>query len=213
MKPTSFTIQVVLADDHDLIRAGMRALLATMADVQVVGEARDGEQLLELLESVQPDVVITDIGMPGVDGIAATARILARYPQLKVIVVSMHEDADAIQRAVAAGACGYVRKDAPGGELETALRNVMRAGSYFSTEVAQRLLQPTQPAPEQLLTGRQVEILGLLASGKSSKEIAYDLGLSSKTVDVHRARIMERLGVHDVASLALYAVRKGLVKL
>jgi DNA-binding NarL/FixJ family response regulator len=212
MTPTSSTIQVVLADDHDLVRAGIRSLLGNMGGVQVIAEVRDGNELLELLESVHPDVVITDLTMPGMDGLTAIARIHQRYPELKIMVLSMREDAEAVKGAVANGACGYLRKDAPDYELETALRNVVTNGSYFGAGVARRLVEPTEPPVGDLLTDRQLEILRLLARGKSSKEIAFELGLSSKTVDVHRARIMERIGVFDVASLTLYAVRKGLVQ-
>jgi DNA-binding NarL/FixJ family response regulator len=212
MPASNATIQVVLADDHDLVRAGLRALLSGMKGVQVIAEVSDGNELLALLESVQPDVVITDLTMPGMDGLTAIGRIRQRYPAMKIIVVSMHEDATAVKRAVSNGANGYVRKDAPDFELESALRTVMATGSYFGAGVAQRLLEPSAPAIEDELTPRQIEIVKLLAMGKSSKEIAYDLGLSSKTVDVHRGRIMERLELRDVASLTLYAVRHGLVK-
>ena len=212
MPASSAPIQVVLADDHDLVRAGLRALLSGMKGVQVLAEVSDGNELLALLETVQPDLVITDLTMPGMDGLTAIARIRQRHPALKIIVVSMHEDAVAVKRAVANGANGYVRKDAPDFELEMALRTVMATGSYFGAGVAQRLLEPSAPTLEEELTPRQIEILKLLAQGKSSKEIGYDLGLSSKTVDVHRGRIMERLELRDVASLTLYAVRRGLIK-
>lgn len=212
MMPVTSTIQVVLADDHELVRAGIHALLSDLRDVKVIAEVSDGEELLQLLESVHPDVVITDITMPGMDGITAVRRIRARYPDLKVIVLSMNESAESIRYAVAAGANGYVRKDAPGFELEMALRSVMTTGSYFGSGVAQRLLEPVEPPVEELLTERQIQILSMLAAGKSSKEVAYELGLSSKTVDVHRTRIMDRLKLNDLASLTLYAVRKGLVK-
>ena len=205
------TIKVVLADDHDLVRSGIKALLVTMPGIEVIGEARDGDALLKLLDKVQPDVVMTDISMPGVDGITATARIRERHPDMRVIVLSMYDTADFVRRAVASGANGYLMKDAPPHELEQALRSVVGAGSYFSGAVAQLLLQRPEPTPADELTGRQVEILTLIAQGKSAKEIAFQLGLSSKTVDVHRARIMDRLGVGDVASLTRYAVRKGLV--
>lgn len=212
MKPETSIIQVVLADDQDLMRAAIRALLNDMAGVQVLAEVRNGQELLDLLEHVHPDLVITDLNMPGVDGIAAVTQIRARYPRLRVIVLSMRDDTEAMKRAVAAGASGYVRKDAPDFELEMALRSVMATGSYFGADVAARLLEPAEPAVDEVLTPRQVEILKLLAVGRSSKEIAYDLGLSSKTVDVHRTRIMERLGLRDVASLTLFAVRRGLIK-
>ncbi|MBC5783665.1 response regulator transcription factor [Ramlibacter sp. USB13] len=208
----SLPIQVVLADDHDLVRSGIKALLSTVDGVQVIAEARNGNELLQLLESVKPDVVMTDISMPGMDGITAIAEIHARFPDVKVIVLSMYDTVDFVKRAVANGACGYLMKDAPPFELEQALRSVMATGSYFSAAVAQRLLQPSEPTVDDELTTRQVEILTLIAQGKSAKEIAFELGLSPKTVDVHRARIMERLRLNDIASLTRYAVRKGLVK-
>jgi two-component system, NarL family, nitrate/nitrite response regulator NarL len=209
---TQMPIQVVLADDHDLVRSGIKALLSTVDGVQVIAEARNGSELLALLESVKPDVVMTDISMPGMDGITAIAEIHSRYPDVRVIVLSMYDTVDFVKRAVANGACGYLMKDAPPFELEQALRSVMATGSYFSAAVAQRLLQPSEPTVDDELTTRQVEILTLIAQGKSAKEIAFELGLSPKTVDVHRARIMERLRLNDIASLTRYAVRKGLVK-
>ena len=205
-------IQVVLADDHDLVRSGIKALLSTVEGVQVIAEARNGNELLQLLESVKPDVVMTDISMPGMDGITAIAEIHNRFPDVKVLVLSMYDTVDFVKRAVSNGACGYLMKDAPPFELEQALRSVMATGSYFSAAVAQRLLQPSEPTVDDELTTRQVEILTLIAQGKSAKEIAFELGLSPKTVDVHRARIMERLRLNDIASLTRYAVRKGLVK-
>jgi DNA-binding NarL/FixJ family response regulator len=205
-------IQVVLADDHDLVRSGIKALLSTVDGVRVIAEARNGLELLQLLESVKPDVVMTDISMPGMDGITAISEIHNRFPAVKVIVLSMYDTVDFVKRAVANGACGYLMKDAPPFELEQALRSVMATGSYFSAAVAQRLLQPSEPTVDDELTTRQVEILTLIAQGKSAKEIAFELGLSPKTVDVHRARIMERLRLNDIASLTRYAVRKGLVK-
>lgn len=209
---TAIPIQVVLADDHDLVRSGIKALLSTVDGVQVIAEARNGNELLALLESVKPDVVMTDISMPGMDGITAIAEIHSRFPDVRVIVLSMYDTVDFVKRAVANGACGYLMKDAPPFELEQALRSVMATGSYFSAAVAQRLLQPSEPTVDDELTQRQVEILTLIAQGKSAKEIAFELGLSPKTVDVHRARIMERLRLNDIASLTRYAVRKGLVK-
>jgi DNA-binding NarL/FixJ family response regulator len=205
------TIEVFLADDHHLVRSGIRALLGTIPGVRVTAEASEGSELLSLLESVHPDIVITDISMPGMDGLSALAEIRARHPGVKVIVLSMHDSADVVKRAVAGGAAAYLRKDANEFELGSALHSVMTTGSYLSAGIARLLLEPTRPTAEELLTPRQTEILKLLAQGKSSKEIAFALGLSSKTVDVHRARIMDRLGVRDVANLTLYAVRNGLL--
>jgi DNA-binding NarL/FixJ family response regulator len=206
------TIEVVLADDHDLVRTGIKALLLAIPGVKVVAEARDGNELLALLSRHLPDVVVTDISMPGLDGLAALARIKADYPELPVLVLSMYETADFIKRAVASGASGYVLKGSSAHELERAIRSIMATGSYFSAAVTQQLLKPAEPEAGQELTERQVEILTMMARGRSAKEIGFELGLSSKTVDAHRARIMERLGLNDIASLTLYAVRKGLVK-
>jgi DNA-binding NarL/FixJ family response regulator len=212
MTQSANSIRIVLADDHDLVRSGIKALLSTVEGVQVIAEARNGNELLQLLETVQPDVVMTDISMPGMDGITAIAEIHSRHPEVRVVVLSMYDTVDFVKRAVANGACGYLMKDAPPFELEQALRSVVATGSYFSAAVAQRLLQPSEPTVDDELTVRQVEILTLIAQGKSAKEIAFELGLSPKTVDVHRARIMERLRLNDIASLTRYAVRKGLVK-
>jgi DNA-binding NarL/FixJ family response regulator len=206
------TIRVVLADDHDLVRSGIKALLSMVEGVQVIAEARDGKELIGLVEALNPDIVMTDISMPGMDGITAIAEIHSKHPEVRLLVLSMYDTVDFVKRAVANGACGYLMKDAPPMELEQAVRSVMASGSYFSPAIAQRLLQPSEPTVDDELTHRQVEILRLIAQGRASKEIAYELGLSPKTVDVHRARIMERLRLNDIASLTRYAVRKGLVK-
>jgi DNA-binding NarL/FixJ family response regulator len=205
-------IRTVIADDHDLVRSGMKLLLETMDDVSVIAEARSGTELIAAVQRQQPDLVVTDITMPDVDGIAALGRIRELgLRDMRVVVVSMHDTPDVIRRAMAAGAHAYVMKGSPPTELEQAVRNVMAGRPYFSPEVTQRLLTPAEPRAEEVLTERQLEILKLIARGFASKEIAFQLGLSSKTVDVHRARIMERLNIGDVASLTLYSVRQGLV--
>lgn len=205
-------IRAVLADDHTLVRAGLRRLLGGLEDVEVVAEACDGDELLRILAEVEADVVLTDIGMPGTDGITALRRIRERDPAVKVIVVSMDDSAQSIRTALACGANGYVRKDAPDSELATAIRNVMASGSHFGGAVMQRLAQPVAPALTELLTQRQLRILALLANGKTTKQIAFEMDLSTKTVDVHRRRIMELLQANDVASLTRLAVRHGLVE-
>ena len=214
MKPdsTPSPIRIVLADDHDLVRSGIKALLSMIDGVEVIAEARDGLELIQLVDDLEPDVVMTDISMPRMDGIAAISQIHASHPEMRVLVLSMYDTVDFVKRAVASGACGYLMKDAPPFELEQAVRSVMATGSYFSPAIAQRLLQPSEPTIDDELTQRQIEILKLIAQGRASKEIAFELGLSPKTVDVHRARIMERLRLNDIASLTLYAVRKGLIK-
>ena len=206
------TVRIVLADDHDLVRSGIKALLTMVEGVEVIAEARDGQELIGLVESLQPDVVMTDISMPGMDGITAISEIHGKHPNVRMLVLSMYDTVDFVKRAVANGAWGYLMKDAPPFELEQAVRSVMATGSYFSPAIAQRLLQPSEPSVDDELTHRQVEILKLIAQGRASKEIAYELGLSPKTVDVHRARIMETLQLNDIASLTRYAVRKGLIK-
>ena len=161
-----------------------------------------------------PDGASLSVGGFGLCGIPSVliAEIHDRHPEVKILVLSMYDTVDFVKRAIASGACGYLMKDAPPFELEHAVRNVMVSGSYFSPSISKRLLQPSEPTADDELTQRQVEILKLIAMGRASKEIAFQLGLSSKTVDVHRARIMERLGLNDIASLTLYAVRKGLIK-
>lgn len=205
-------IRLVLADDHDLVRSGIKALLSAIDGVEVVAEASDGSELIAAVDTFVPDVVMTDISMPGMDGITAISQIHVTHPEVRLLVLSMYDTVDLVKRAVASGACGYLMKDARAVELEQALHSVMKTGGYFSSSIAQLLLQPSEPTADDELTYRQVEILKLIARGLSSKEIAYELGLSSKTVDVHRSRIMDRLNLGDIASLTRYAVRKGLVK-
>ena len=205
-------IRLILADDHDLVRFGIKALLSTIPTVEVVSEASNGAELITLVEQLNPDLVITDLYMPGIDGITAITHLRSSRPQVKLMVLSSSDATDHIKQAVACGACGYVMKDAPAAELEQAVRSVIASGSYFSSKIMMRLLQVSEPTVEKALTQRQAEILTLLAKGHASKEIAFQLGLSSKTVDVHKTRIMQRLQLHDLASLALYAARKGLVK-
>lgn len=204
-------VRIVLADDQDLVRCGIKALLVQIPGVTVVAEARDGDELIEAVGRLQPDIVMTDISMPGLDGLNAIAKLHAQYPHLRLVIVSTHDTADFIKRAVANGACGYLTKDATPSELAQAVRNVVDNGSYFSTVIARRLLQRDEPTLDEELTPRQIEILKLLAQGMASKEIAFQLGLSSKTVDVHRSRMMERLKLHDVSSLTRYAIRKKLI--
>jgi DNA-binding NarL/FixJ family response regulator len=210
MEP-SRPIHLVVADDHRLVRAGICALLKTLPEVDVVAEVGNGAELLELLATILPDVVITDISMPGIDGLEALREIRARHPQVRVIVLSMHESPDMIKRAIAAGAAAYLRKDAMQSELLAALQSVTITGSYISAGVAKALMAPGNDC-EELLTERQTEIVKLLAQGHTSREIGLALGLSPKTVESHRARIMDRLGVRDVAAVTMYAVRKGLVQ-
>jgi DNA-binding NarL/FixJ family response regulator len=214
--PDTATIRVVLADDHALVRAGMRSLLQSMAQVQVVGEASSGEEALTLAGRERPDVVLMDIAMKGMTGLDAATRMREQHPGVRVIILSMHAGEEYVLQALRAGAVGYLLKDAATGELELALRSVMRGESWFSPAVSRQVVEGYVSrvggeAAADVLTARQREVLKLVAGGKSTKEIAYDLNLSVKTVETHRAQIMERLGIRDVAGLVRYALKTGLV--
>ena len=209
-------IRVLLADDHALVRAGIRSLLNAMNEVEVVAEASSGEEAIELAASSHPDVVLMDIAMKGITGLEAAARMRSRNPEVRVVILSMHSGEEYVLQALRAGAAGYLLKDAATGELELALRSVMRGESWLSPAVSRQVVEGYvqraggEQAPE-VLTARQREVLRLVASGKSTKEIAFLLNLSVKTVETHRAQIMERLGIRDVAGLVRYALRTGLV--
>ena len=210
-------IRVLLADDHALVRAGIRSLLNAMVDVEVVAEASSGEEAIELAVSSRPDVVLMDIAMKGITGLEAAARMRSRNLEVRVVILSMHSGEEYVLQALRAGAAGYLLKDAATGELELALRSVMRGESWLSPAVSRQVVEGYvqragggEQAPE-VLTARQREVLRLVAGGKSTKEIAFLLNLSVKTVETHRAQIMERLGIRDVAGLVRYALRTGLV--
>ncbi|HKE15367.1 MAG TPA: response regulator transcription factor [Kofleriaceae bacterium] len=210
-------IRVLLADDHTLVRAGIRGLLTELPGVEVVGEAGDGQEALRLIEEVRPDVVLLDVGMPGLNGLEVAGRIATLDPAIRVVILSMHLSEEYVLRALRAGCAGYLLKASAVSELEVAIRRVADGETYLTPAVSRRVLsdyvQRTRGAEEPLeaLTPRQREVLQLVAEGNSSKEIAQRLGLSPKTVETHRAQIMERLGVHDVTGLVLFAVRVGLV--
>jgi DNA-binding NarL/FixJ family response regulator len=198
------------------VRAGMRSLLNTMAHVEVVGEAASGEEALDLARRERPDVVLMDIAMKGMTGLDAAARIREQQSDVRVVILSMHSGEEYVLKALRAGAVGYLLKDAATGELELALRSVMRGESWFSPAVSRQVVEGYVQrvggeSATDVLTARQREVLALVAAGKSTKEIAYDLHLSVKTVETHRAQIMERLGIRDVAGLVRYALRTGLI--
>jgi DNA-binding NarL/FixJ family response regulator len=194
----------------------MRSLLGAMAQVQVVGEAASGEEALALAERERPDVMLMDIAMKGMTGLDAAARLREQHPGVRVVILSMHAGEEYVLQALRAGAVGYLLKDAATGELELALRSVMRGESWFSPAVSRQVVEGYVQrvggeAAADVLTTRQREVLKLVAGGKSTKEIAFDLNLSVKTVETHRAQIMERLGIRDVAGLVKYALKTGLV--
>lgn len=214
MNPT----RVLLVDDHVLVRAGLRALLDLIEGVEVVGEAGNGQESLELIESLHPDVVLLDITMPGINGLAALTEITKRFPDVRVIMLTMHEAREYAIQSLRGGAAGFIPKSAASGELKEAISAVMRGKTYISTQTAQHGFPVNESTAinEQLLdrlTARQREILTLIAEGKSTKEIARTLNISVKTVESHRAQLTERLNIHEVAGLVRFAIKTGLVKL
>jgi len=211
-------LRVLLADDHKLVMAGIRALLAEIEGITIVAEAANGRDAVALAKEAAPGLVIMDISMKELSGIEATARIKAQQPQTRVLILSMHTTEDFLRRALKAGADGYLVKDSAPLELRMAIEAVMRGEPYISSRVSQHLVSdlregraPEQPSSLESLTPRQREILQMIAEGKSTKEIAFALEVSSKTVETHRAALMERLGIRDVAGLVIYAVRNRLV--
>lgn len=209
--------RVLLADDHTLVRAGLRKLLESTPGMDVVGEASDGIALLELTAALQPDLILMDIAMPGLNGLDATARVVNTCPQARVVILSMHQSEEYVRQALRNGAAAYLLKDAAPMELDQALKAVLRGEIYLSPAVSKGVmsdyvqrLRGDAPMPE-LLTPRQREILKLIAEGKSTKEIARILDISIKTVDTHRSQLMKQLDVHEVASLVRHAMRMGLV--
>ena len=211
------TTRVLLADDHALVRVGIRALLSTIAGFDVVGEAGTGHEALELADKLRPHVVLMDIAMPGINGLDATARLVERHPEVRVIILSMHASEEYALQALRAGAAGYLLKDADLLELERAIVAVARGETYLSPAISKHVIADykrrvaEQPEPIDRLTPRQREVLRLIAEGLSTKEIAFKLGLSVKTVETHRAQLMERLEIRDVAGLVRFAIRSGLV--
>ncbi len=209
--------KVLLADDHTLVRAGLRALLESIFDVDVVGEAADGLTVLTLCETLRPELVLMDIAMPGLNGLDATERLATSHPEIKVLILSMHQNEEYVRQALRYGACAYLLKDAAPDELEQALRCVVRGDIYLSPAVSKsalsqyvRHLRGATPAAEPL-TPRQREVLKLIAEGQSTKEIARRLDLSVKTVDTHRSQLMRQLDIHEVTGLVRYALRAGLI--
>ena len=212
------TLRVVLADDHALVRAGFRSLLEALAGVQVVGEAADGREALRLIGELRPDLALIDIAMPGLNGLEVVGRVAKEHPRTRVIVVSMHAQDEYVRRALVAGAAGYMLKHADGRELEMAIRAVAAGGTWLSPSVSKKVVAAYSKNerggaedPVEALTGRQREILQLIAEGHSRKEIAQRLQLSVKTVESHRAHMVERLGTRSTAELVRWAVRHGIV--
>jgi DNA-binding NarL/FixJ family response regulator len=218
MKSFPKPVRVLLADDHTLVRAGMRALLEKFSGVEVVGEAGDGRAVLKLVKLQRPDVVLMDISMPGLNGLETTARVCKEFPEVRVIILSMHTNEEYYWRALKAGAAGYLLKKAASVELETALRRVMHGEICLSREISARLLKKfplhgiiDRKSPLEQLTGRQREVLQLIAEGQNTKQIASLLKVSPKTIEYHRLKLMQRLNMHDIPGLVRFALRMGLL--
>ncbi len=209
----------MLADDHTVVRDGLRALLEKQPDMAVVGEAADGRDSIRLAEEQSPDVVIMDIGMPNLNGIEATRRILAANPRTAVLMLSMHQDESYVLRSLKAGARGYLLKDSLRSEVIEAVRAVFQGRSFLTRKVSRMLQEDYVQQLEtrglddryDLLTDREREILQMVAEGKSNKEVAGLLNIGQTTVETHRAHILQKLGLHSVPELILYAVRKGII--
>jgi DNA-binding NarL/FixJ family response regulator len=208
------TVRVLLADDHTLVRAGLKALLTRFAAVEVVGEASHGREAVEMAIELKPDIVLMDINMPELNGLDATERIRRRLPHTRVIILSMLGNEPYVEQALRLGASGYLLKDADVVELELALKAVARGDTYLSPAAARHAaaLARRGASAVEPLTLRQREILQLVVEGRTTKEIAQKLVLSARTVETHRTQIMERLRIRDTAGLVRYAIRMGLIQ-
>jgi DNA-binding NarL/FixJ family response regulator len=214
-------LKVLIADDHEIVRQGLRSMLEAQRDCQVVGEAGDGRQAVTLTKELNPDVVILDIGMPTLNGLEATRQILKMRPQTKVLILTMHESDSVIREVLDAGARGYILKTDAGRDLVTAVDSLRRNKTFFTSRVSQMILDgflKGDPRPQDSgagavrLTPRQREIVQLLAEGKSSKEVAVALDLSVKTAETHRANIMRKLDCHSVSEVVRYAIRNKIIE-
>jgi len=213
------SIRILLADDHTVIRRGLRALLERQSGFEVVAEAADGREAVETAAAVNPDVAVIDIGMPNINGIEAARRITEKRPETAVVILSMHADESYVLRALKSGARGYLLKDSPEEDLIDAIRAVHAGKAFFSPEISKMLAEDYMRQMRQrgvedsyeLLTPREREILQMLGEGKSNKEVATQLNLSLHTVETHRGNVLEKLNLHSTAEMILYAVRKGIV--
>jgi len=212
MKP----IRALIADDHALVRAGIRALVEKIDTVSVIAEAGEGREALQLIKELKPDVVLLDVTMPGLSGLEVLAETRKLLPDVRVIILTVHDEAEYAMQALRAGAAGFLPKSAAANELQLAIETVSRGETYVSGEVSKKtLLEYSRGLIEHRLarlTPRQREILTLIAEGLNTKDIGRRLNISGKTVESHRAQLMERLNIHDVASLVRFAIKVGLIK-
>lgn len=214
------TIKIILADDHKVMREGLKSLLNQQKDIQVIGEADDGQAVVRLTRKLEPDIVVLDIGMPNMNGIQATQHIVAEVPDTKVLALSMHSDHQFVVKMLQAGASGYMLKDCAFEELVSAVRDIADGKFYLSKDITGVVIsdyinrmQAIDAAGEAILTSRERETLQLIAEGNSTADTAALLNISTKTVETHRKHIMDKLNIHSIAELTKYAVRVGLTSL
>jgi DNA-binding NarL/FixJ family response regulator len=207
-------IRILLADDHAVVRQGFKMILAAQADMEILGEAANGREAVELAEKLRPDIVVMDVAMPELNGIEAARRLGQSVPHARVLALSMHKDSVYVREILRAGARGYLLKDSPATDLVAAVRAVASGEGYLSPAVSNAVLDDYRrhvTNPIDLLSSREREVLQMLAEGKTNKEIAGVLNLSVYTVDAHRGRIMEKLNLHSINELVRFAVRNGLI--
>jgi DNA-binding NarL/FixJ family response regulator len=214
-------IKVLLADDHTVVRQGLRALLAAESDIEIVGEAENGRQAVQMARDYSPGVVVMDIAMPLLNGIESTRQIIRGLPNCKVLVLSSYADDEYVQQVTEAGASGYLVKQTAASDLLRAIREVSQGNTFFSPAIARRLREQnrdglargqTQKRRADYLTTREAEVLQLIAEGRANKQIAAELAISIKTVEKHRQQVMNKLGIHDVAGLTRHAIAKGIIE-
>ena len=210
------TIRVVIADDHEIIRQGLKLLIQAAPDMQVVGEAADGQEVVRILESIQADVVLMDLAMPRLNGIEATRQVLKNSPHSRVLILSSYSGDECVQESLNAGAMGFLTKQSEMTDVQQGIRAVYKGNRYFGTWIAQRIRNQTRSAFEQghrstRLTVRELETVKMIAQGAPNKQIAAAMGISKKTVDNHRQSVMSKLNIHETAGLTKYAVDHGLV--
>jgi DNA-binding NarL/FixJ family response regulator len=212
-------IRVLLADDHKLVRAGIRSLLERLPEMEVVAEASDGGEAIQLVEKYDPQIVLMDLAMPELNGLEATRHLTTKFPKVRVIILSIYSDEEHVYQSLRAGAAGYLMKGAATEELEFAIRSVARGETYLSPPVSKPVIMEyirrtnVGLSPREGLSPRQTQILKLIAEGQTTKQVALNLAISVKTVESHRSALMKRIGVRDVAGLVRYAVKVGLVDL
>ena len=214
-------IKTLLADDHTIVREGLRALLLADKTIEVVGEAHNGREAVEMAQALRPDVVVMDIAMPLLNGLEATRQILAKHPAIKILILSAHSDDAYIDRVIAVGAVGFLVKQTSAQILATAIREVMAGNSFYSPQISKRVRDHYQK-PDKVggllikkatgMTSRELEVIQLVAEGQANKQVAAGLGISIKTVEKHRQHLMDKLNIHDTAGLTRYAIAQGIIE-